>query len=357
MSELVKTIRINELPEANTINPDDVFLIEDEAVTRKITGADLLAYIKNYTDVNGGYLKASTVGVANGVAPLNDNKKIANTYLNFGTATGTIFDGGKGQVLQEDLDTHVADTSIHTTSTEKSNINNHIANSSIHITNTEKSDMNSHITNSSIHVTSTEKNNFHSHSNKSVLDTITQEKIDAWDAGAGSTGGATSLADLGVTATAAEVNVLDGITATTTELNYVDGVTSNIQTQLNTLTTSVNGKADASHGTHVSYSTTAPVMDGTASVGNATTVARSDHKHPSDTSKADVNHTHSDYAPASHGHSAGNITAGTLGGQIITPAGTDYDTNRVRNMVLVSADPQAGTASAYVNGTIICVYE
>lgn len=36
-----------------------------------------------------------------------------------------------------------------------------------------------------------------------------------------------------VTATATEVNVLDGITATTTELNYVDGVTSSIQDQLN----------------------------------------------------------------------------------------------------------------------------
>lgn len=35
-----------------------------------------------------------------------------------------------------------------------------------------------------------------------------------------------------ITATAAEVNVLDGITATTTELNYTDGVTGNIQTQL-----------------------------------------------------------------------------------------------------------------------------
>lgn len=47
-----------------------------------------------------------------------------------------------------------------------------------------------------------------------------------------------------VTASAAEVNVLDGITATTTELNYVDGVTSNVQTQL-------NGKAATSH-THTS---------------------------------------------------------------------------------------------------------
>jgi hypothetical protein len=37
----------------------------------------------------------------------------------------------------------------------------------------------------------------------------------------------------GVTATAAELNVLDGVTATAAELNHTDGVTSNIQTQLN----------------------------------------------------------------------------------------------------------------------------
>lgn len=35
-----------------------------------------------------------------------------------------------------------------------------------------------------------------------------------------------------VSATAAELNILDGVTATTAELNYVDGVTSGIQTQL-----------------------------------------------------------------------------------------------------------------------------
>ena len=48
----------------------------------------------------------------------------------------------------------------------------------------------------------------------------------------------------------------------------------------------LDGKANSSHGTHVSYSTTNPVMDGTASVGSASTVARSDHKHPTDTSRA-----------------------------------------------------------------------
>lgn len=52
------------------------------------------------------------------------------------------------------------------------------------------------------------------------------------------------------------------------------------------LQSTLDGKAATSHGTHVSYSTTAPVMDGSASVGTASTVARSDHKHPTDTSRA-----------------------------------------------------------------------
>ena len=43
-----------------------------------------------------------------------------------------------------------------------------------------------------------------------------------------------SLGGTAVTASAAELNILDGVTATTAELNYVDGVTSDIQTQLGT---------------------------------------------------------------------------------------------------------------------------
>lgn len=58
------------------------------------------------------------------------------------------------------------------------------------------------------------------------------------------------------------------------------------------LTASDVGAAAASHGTHVTYSSTAPKMDGTASVGAAGTVARSDHVHPTDTSRAAANHTH-----------------------------------------------------------------
>ena len=45
-------------------------------------------------------------------------------------------------------------------------------------------------------------------------------------------GTVSSLSDLSITATASELNIMDGVTATTAELNYVDGVTSNVQTQL-----------------------------------------------------------------------------------------------------------------------------
>ena len=46
---------------------------------------------------------------------------------------------------------------------------------------------------------------------------------------------ALEIGGVAVTATPAELNILDGVTATTAELNYVDGVTSDIQTQLDTI--------------------------------------------------------------------------------------------------------------------------
>jgi len=61
---------------------------------------------------------------------------------------------------------------------------------------------------------------------------------------AGATDVTASAAELnvldGMTASTAELNILNGVTASTTELNYVDGVTSAIQTQ-------IDGKASSSH--------------------------------------------------------------------------------------------------------------
>lgn len=92
------------------------------------------------------------------------------------------------------------------------------------------------------------------------------------------------------------------------------------------------GAAASSHGTHVSFSTTAPVMDGTASAGSASTVARSDHKHPVDTSRAAV----------SHNHSASNITSGTLS---IARGGTGATSAKDALTALGGAAVETGTCT------------
>ena len=46
------------------------------------------------------------------------------------------------------------------------------------------------------------------------------------------------------------------------------------------LTNGLSGKANSEHGTHVTFTTTTPKANGTAAVGSATTVSRSDHVHP-----------------------------------------------------------------------------
>lgn len=82
-------------------------------------------------------------------------------------------------------------------------------------------------------------------------------------------------------------NNLKGLFATKTELSTKsDKSHTHVISDVSGLQSTLNNKAESSHGIHVSFSATIPVMDGTASVGSASTVARSDHKHPIDTSRA-----------------------------------------------------------------------
>ena len=80
-----------------------------------------------------------------------------------------------------------------------------------------------------------------------------------------------TLSSFGITATASELNKLDGCTATVTELNYVDGVTSNIQTQL-------NGKAASSHS-HAAATTSANGFMTTAMVTKLNGIATGANKY------------------------------------------------------------------------------
>ena len=83
------------------------------------------------------------------------------------------------------------------------------------------------------------------------------------------------------------LNNLKSLFATKTEIDSKsDKVHIHSISDITNLQSTIDNKANTSHGTHVAYSTTAPVMNGVASVGSATTVARSDHKHPTDSSRA-----------------------------------------------------------------------
>ena len=86
-----------------------------------------------------------------------------------------------------------------------------------------------------------------------------------------------TLADLSISSTATEINLLDGVTATTAELNYVDGVTSNIQTQLGTKLPLAGGTMTGtiagftSTGIDDNATSTAITIDASENVGIGTT--------------------------------------------------------------------------------------
>ena len=115
-------------------------------------------------------------------------------------------------------------------------------------------------------------------SNKDLIDSITTSKVNVSDIVNNLT---TNVANKPLSAAqgVAIKGLIDALQKELDEHTHAIGDISGLQSAL-------DSKAASSHGTHVSYSSTAPVMDGTASVGAASTVARSDHKHPTDTSRA-----------------------------------------------------------------------
>lgn len=141
----------------------------------------------------------------------------------------------------------------------------------------------------------------------------------------------------------------DGTYYTETEVDtLLDGKANTSHTHsianVTNLQSALDGKAATSHGTHVSYSTTAPVMDGTASVGSASTVARSDHKHPTDTSRAAQTSLDSHTGNKSNPH---GVTLSQLG---LTATATELNyVDGVTSNVQTQLDGKA--ASGHSHGT------
>jgi len=80
-------------------------------------------------------------------------------------------------------------------------------------------------------------------------------------------------------------------------------------------------------------SSTTPAMDGTAAVGTATTYARADHVHPTDTTRADANHTHGNIS------SVGTIASSAViepGDSLVIGHGQSY--NVIRSTLMFGSD-------------------
>lgn len=119
--------------------------------------------------------------------------------------------------------------------------------------------------------------------------------------------------------------------------------------------------AAKSHGSHVPTPETANNAKFLRNDNSWQTVT------PANIGAAESSHTHtksqiSDFpttmTPSAHNQAASTITAGTFAATgVKAAAGTDYTTERVRNIVMTTTDPGAGTASSYANGTVVLVYE
>lgn len=94
-----------------------------------------------------------------------------------------------------------------------------------------------------------------------------------------------------------------------------------------------------------------PAMDGVASPGSAVTWSRSDHVHPTDTSRA----------AASHTHTASQVTAGTFAGAVVANSSGQTAGNKlIRNSKLLDAttyDAVTDWSEHLTNGEIAWRYE
>lgn len=120
----LNAIRINELPESTTLSDSDIMIHEDSTTTHKITLATLAEHIKGYINNLSFFVRKDEVNVADGVAPLDENKKILSENIDFGKSNGQVYEGSEGKALETSVNMHILDDDIHVTTNDKEKWNN-----------------------------------------------------------------------------------------------------------------------------------------------------------------------------------------------------------------------------------------
>lgn len=158
---------------------------------------------------------------------------------------------------------------------------------------------------------------------------------------------------------AADKTKLDGIATGATKIRVKGNAESSYRTGDVNLTPANIGLGNVDNVRQYSlsnpnFNTANPVMDGTASPGSATTYARSDHKHPTDTSRAAASHTHSAATTSAAGFMSAadktklNGLAAYQAGQGLSLSGNTFSLKTLEDMSWgeISAISRAGKAAS-----------
>ena len=256
------TIKIKDLPEANQISDSDLVILEDADTTRKAAGQTLIHYVGNHPDINNRFLTRDSLGAAGEAAPLDGTGKLSSDYLNFGKAAGTVYEGSEGKKLEdavasaaESLDTkadasvlnaHTQNTGIHVSTEEKAAWNAAKAHADSLHARTDATKTESSAANGSIKINGADTKVYTHPDSGAAAGTYTSVTVDTrghitagsnptvpvTQGGTGATTAAAALKNLGISASAAELNILSGAAVTAKELNHLKDTTENVQTQL-----------------------------------------------------------------------------------------------------------------------------
>lgn len=109
----VKKIKIKELPQTTTIDNDDIFVESNLLETYKVSANDIAKYVSENDNLTNKYVTKPMIGAANGVAPLDSDKKIGGSYITYGKTSNTAYEGANGKILEENLDNHLTDEDAH----------------------------------------------------------------------------------------------------------------------------------------------------------------------------------------------------------------------------------------------------